>query len=152
MSRSRFASWLVVVVAVAATVLTGGPAQAAGHPVQRSGTVLNPAGYTGPGTCTAAADCLLFLASGCDARFAGQEPAAFASIVDVRSLRGTKRTVTASGSLGAHLISTYYEFWAKDCSRVGYVLVGSRTVLTIPRDAQWMTVPGQIGPYHWAMR
>jgi predicted nucleic-acid-binding Zn-ribbon protein len=154
MRRSRLVRHLPIVAAVAATMATVAPAAGAGSPGRpvRSGTVLNPAGYTGPGTCDAAPDCVVWLRSHCDVRLTGQDPAVFASIVNIRSLRGTRRTITATGSLGNFLTDTYYEFWSSSCQRVGYVEVYSRTVVTIPSRAEWMTVPGQVGPYHWEMR
>lgn len=133
----------------------------------RSGTVLNPANYTGPSNCGAAPDCRTWLESRCNARLAGVDPAAFASIVDVRALAGSRRRIEAEGAFGAWMSGAKYEFWSRDCRRVGYVLVdrapyGStecrhstwsewRCDVTIPRAAAWMTVPGSTGPYQWAL-
>jgi len=131
----------------------------------RSGTVLNPANYTGPSSCGMAPDCRAWLASGCDARLAGANPAGTASIVDVRALAGSQRRVEAAGARGRWMSGAHYEFWSSDCRRVGYLLVDHgirecwpsstsqwRCDVTIPRTASWMTVPGQTGPYHWELR
>ncbi len=117
----------------------------------RSGTVLNPANYTGPSNCGLAPDCRVWLESRCDARLAGVDPAAFASIVDVRALAGSRRRIEAEGAFGRWLSGAKYEFWSRDCRRVGYVLVNSAAHVTVPRAAAWMTVPGSTGPYQWAL-
>lgn len=152
------AAWVV-----APSARAGSGAGTRTEPV-RSGTVLNPANYTGASNCGAAPDCRVWLESRCDARLAGLDPAAFASIVDVRDLAGSRRRIDAGGAFGRWMSGTHYEFWSRDCRRVGYVLVdfGSRAcrsstwsrwrcVVTVPSTAAWMTVPGQTGPYQWAM-
>ncbi len=174
--RTRSAArWTVVLAVLATTVVVaaGTLAPSAGAdgrtttrtaPV-RSGTVLNPAGYTGTSSCGVAPDCRAWLANRCDARLAGVDPAVTASIVDVRAIAGSRRRVVAAGTFGRWLSDAYYEFWSRDCRHVGYVLVGHgsracwpsstsqwRCDVTVPRAAAWMTVPGQTGPYRWELR
>lgn len=162
---------LLVTAAMAAGTLApsaraDGRATTRTEPV-RSGTVLNPANYTGPSSCGAAPDCVAWLGSRCDARLAGVDPAAFASIVDVRALAGSRRHIEAEGAFGRWMSGATYEFWSQDCRRVGYVLVDVaphdgpecrrstssqwRCDVTVPRTAAWMTVPGSTGPYQWAL-
>lgn len=149
---------------VLGVVLAGGAlspwARAGGHTgpsdPARSGTVLNPANYTGPATCWMAADCRVWLKSRCDPELAGHDPAAFASIVDVRQLAGSQRSIAIKGVAGTWMNGirgAYYEFWSRDCVAVGSVLIDEeRVAITIPANADWMTVPGQTGPYFWELR
>ena len=159
---------LLVTVVLAAGVVApparaGGRTETGTEPV-RSGRVLNPANYTGPSTCAVAPECQVWLQSSCDARLAGRDPAASASIVDVRDLAGSRRRIEAEGAFGRWLSGANYEFWSRDCRRVGRVLVASgspgcwrstssqwRCDVTVPRAATWMTVPGSTGPYHWEL-
>ncbi len=153
--RQRLFASVIPVIAVLISALSA-PAARAGwgawrNGAVRSGTVVNPANYTGPSNCSVAPDCVAWLASGCDPLLAGRDPAAFTSIVDVRNLAGSERSIRAMGAFGTWLAGAYYEFWSSACRRVGYVLVDGGARLTIPSDAAWMTVPGQTGPYRWAM-
>jgi hypothetical protein len=152
--RFRARLLLTATTVVLASIFSGGPAVQAG-PTQgepaRSGTVLNPGGDGGPGNCMARADCLTWRASGCDARLTGVNPAVLTSIVNVRELAGTTRYVYATGSLGETLTETYYEFWSANCTRLSAVYVRGQSTIYVPFSAVWMTVPGSLGPYHWAM-
>lgn len=158
--RSPMALTASVAVLLAAgalgTVAHAGSRTGSTEPV-RSGTVVNPANHTGPVHCASAPDCRVWLESDCDARLTGRDPAAFASIVDVRELAGSRRHITFGGVGGTWMNAirgAYYEFWSRDCVRVGSVLVDDDgpTVLAVPPSAVWMTVPGQSGPYRWELR
>ncbi len=132
------------------TFTTGRPRVARARGPVRSGSVLNPANFTGQVRCHDHPDCTTWLASRCDQRLAGAEPAAFTSIVNVRSLAGSTRRIRTEGGRWLSF-GTLYEFWSADCFRVGSVPVNGGATVTIPRDAAWMTAPGSSGPYHWEM-
>jgi hypothetical protein len=149
MSR-RFRFPALVVLAVSLSLAAAPSAQGRG-PV-RTGAILGPAiAPTGPPSCATAADCDAWVASGCDERFVGLDPAVSASVVDVRRLAGSRRVLRIDAVLSGWVFDVMLEFWSANCepvvstfssfSHIGpaiHVSDGSR--IRIPRDARWMTL------------
>jgi hypothetical protein len=150
--------WTVVIVTSILVAATAGTAQAG--PI-RSGSVAGGPIDTGPSTsCEVAADCRVWLESGCDAHLAGLDPAAQTSIVDVADLAGRRtsrlfvvRPGTVSGVPAGYVIGGFViQFWSSGCNEVypeqpirdsyttyfpEYIRNESR--FRIPAGAAWMT-------------
>lgn len=130
-----------IAAAVVAMAMLALPSAAHADPV-RSGTILG--GYTvglGPMGCIGFPDCAAWLASGCDARLAGREPAVHTSIVDVGDLAGSYRILRRDHPWLANTI----EFWSAGCVVIGSV-PGNTRDLSIPHDARWMTITASLQP------
>jgi hypothetical protein len=125
--------------------------ESSGEPV-RSGTILNAANQTGPASCELWPDCQAWRVSHCDPNLAGINPAAFTSIVDVRSLRGSDRHITISGPTGGWLDDSLVAFWSAGCTRISVTLVSVDADLRVPPKAAWMVVPSSTGPIRWTLR
>jgi hypothetical protein len=154
---------IFMLLAVALTVVSPPiAAQAAPKPV-RMGTIIDGLFLMGPGStpgCADSPDCAAWLAAGCPAEVAGQDPAVEASIVDVAALaNGDEHRFTVGRGEPVSLEwgeGVVVQFWTKRCERipfagwrskewVGYGRWESQheTMLTIPPGAAWMTVvPG----------
>lgn len=144
----RFRRWLWAVTG--GVVLCVGIAPPASAAPARSGTILVTYGFTWTGRgCAAAADCFAWQQTGCAAP--GAELGGASSIVDVRSLAGSrkKRTFVVTGATGHPMtwgrgitvellgrgcreLATYGKYdWDRDASYATF---------RIPKRTLWMTV------------
>ena len=144
----RFCAVAVVIVVL---LVQGAPTHAETSQPVRSGTILFGVPVTGPQSCSYSPDCVAWLASGCDARLTGLDPAVSTSIVDVGDIAGSQRHLVVEGLFHPWLSATNFEFWSSGCQQVGRTYVRGGMNLTIPRDARWMTAPSSVGPYHWQL-
>ena len=129
--------WLLVVPITGAT---------ADEEAVRSGTILaGPiSGLAGgyPRECSMTADCLAWLASGCDESLAGRDPALEASIEDVADLAPHNIFSIFEHAAGAAAYATV-QFWRQDCTEIGTTKAEpGKVFLEIPPTARWMTVTG----------
>jgi hypothetical protein len=153
-------NWIAALIVSLAFGLSVVPVAHAGGPV-RSGAVAGGPIDTGPSaSCEFAADCLVWLATGCDPHLAGLSPALQTSIVNVAGLAG-RRTVrrfvvgpgTVNGTSAGLVIGGFrIQFWSSRCTEVQperpifdsyetyfpqYIRNESR--FRIPARAAWMT-------------
>jgi hypothetical protein len=152
MSRGlRF--WSVIAVVTALAVVTPMPAARASR--VHTGTIIGGVLTTAPTMdCELVADCLAWVASGCDPALATLEPAWQTSIDDVNDLAGSDGRVfsyaadSPAGFVGGGVV---VQFWTRQCVELRYARWRAyvpyhtfrRTgVLSIPDSAVWMTVTG----------
>jgi hypothetical protein len=142
---------LAAAVGAGLTIAPAAPARADG-PV-RSGTIAGSAAVVWEGSqgCHQTPDCVAWLAARCNPLLAGYDPAVMTSIVDVRELAGTWRTLTVDFPWGGWLAS-FYEFWSADCVWLGRFQSKGNENFHVPDGAVWMTIPATgIGAFRWAI-
>lgn len=112
----------------------------------RRGMILGGLGFLPPQECRGAPDCLAWLQSDCNPRFAGLGPAWLTSIVDVADLAdGTKNRwfdLEPGQPVGNVAGGAVIQFWRADCSEIGSrpPTTTGETRFVIPIGVQWMTV------------
>jgi hypothetical protein len=130
-----------VIVATVTMSMHAAPAEAQAAPV-RSGLILTAyLGPTAPSPCSLIPDCAAWLASNCDERLAGLDPAVSTSIVDVSDLAGSTRLFVR------HMwLANTSQLWSSDCWSMGHV-PWRDTYISIPPGARWLTIPASAVPY-----
>lgn len=132
-----------------------------------SGTIIDGLFTTGYAMgCLGTPDCTAWVAAGCPAHLAGIDPAGHTSIVSVATRAGTSRVFEVRRGTGESILlgGVKVQFWTKDCTElhpswhsvydchgacsseartIDGISIGrewTRTTLSIPARAAWMTV------------
>jgi hypothetical protein len=153
MRTRRWHVLTVTALVVGLAIPLAAPAGADG-PV-RSGTVVGSAVviFLGPVGCDYTPDCRAWRAAGCDPLLAGRDPAVMASIVDVRDLAGTWRSLAIEFPYSSGWLGPIWEFWSADCVQMGQLEeVRSGRQFVVPEGAARLTIPSAgVGAYRWAI-
>ena len=145
-------------LAVTAALALGVPSPGRADEPLRSGTILagsaDSEDYTWvwafPG-CGGSPECWAWQDSGCDAGFAGRNPAVMTSIEVVHDLADglTNRTLEArtAGPRGVVWGDIVVEFWDRNCGFIPHTdaryqvpCSGGCPTFVVPRNARWMTI------------